>query len=72
MLLVAMTTVGYGDLYPVSTLGRSALFVVAVTGIVGMGVLQFLTDGGMAMLPSEQRVIAYYETRGDNFIVLAQ
>ena len=43
--LVTMTTVGYGDLYPVTSLGRLFAAIQIVSGIFGFGaVISYLND----------------------------
>lgn len=42
---VTITTVGYGDLYPVTTIGRIFASILIITGIFGFGaVISYLND----------------------------
>ena len=64
MLIVAMTTVGYGDIYPVTILGRLAVAMVSLVGILFIAIFCFLASQALILSRTEKRVLAYYESKG--------
>ena len=69
MLLVTMTTVGYGDFTPSSYLGRTLVALAAVVGIFLMALCISLVNEYLTLTQREKRILAYTDNQGKiNFL----
>lgn len=55
-MLVTMTTVGYGDYYPVTNLGRLIIIICALSGIVLVSLIIISLQSSLKMDANEQKV----------------
>ena len=68
MLVITMTTVGFGDYTPQTFLGRVAVGLVAMVGIFLMALFITLVNEALMLLKREKRILAYVETQGRNLL----
>ena len=57
MMVVTMTTVGYGDIYPVTYLGRAFAIVACLCAIVMLSLMVLGVTTWLGLEPHEQRVV---------------
>ena len=55
-LIVTITTIGFGDYYPVTNIGRIITVFVALLGNINISILIYTTQVGFTLSPSEQKV----------------
>ena len=65
MLIVTMTTVGFGDFVPKSTTARAFTTVIAVIGIFLMALCISLVHESLQLTQQEKRILAYTENTGE-------
>ena len=64
MLIVTMTTVGFGDFVPRTLIARSFTAIIAVIGIFLMALCISLVHESLQLTQQEKRVLAYVENTG--------
>ena len=64
MLIVTMTTVGFGDFVPRTLMARSFVAVIAVIGIFLMALCISLVHESLQLTQQEKRILAYVESTG--------
>jgi hypothetical protein len=52
-----MTTVGYGDVYAVTTFGRITSLIIAITGTIMISLLVATMSTKLQLLPHETKVL---------------
>ena len=57
LTIITMTTVGYGDVYAVTTFGRLTTFVIAITGTLIVALLVATMSEQLKLVPEETRVL---------------
>lgn len=65
MLIVTMTTVGFGDLVPQSLTARAFTAIIAVIGIFLMALCISLVHESLQLTQQEKRILAYTENTGE-------
>ena len=65
MLIVTMTTVGFGDFVPKSLTARAFTTVIAVIGIFLMALCISLVHESLQLTQQEKRILAYTENTGE-------
>jgi hypothetical protein len=55
--MITMTTVGYGDVYAVTTCGRITSLVIALTGTLMIAVLVSTVSNNLQLKPHEVKVL---------------
>ena len=65
MLIVTMTTVGFGDFVPSSVTARAFIAVIAVIGIFLMALCISLVHESLQLTQQEKRILAYVENTGE-------
>ena len=64
--MVTLTTVGYGDVYPITTSGKAFTFVVLMCGVGIIAVPAGLVSAALAQVRrDEERAREREETNGD-------
>lgn len=66
MLIVTMTTVGFGDFAPKSITARAFTTVIAVIGIFLMALCISLVHESLQLTQQEKRILAYTENTGES------
>ena len=66
MLFCVVSTVGYGDMYPTSLLGRSTVILISFVGVLFVGLFVFITNQSLIMDNKEKRLIANFEDTGES------
>ena len=66
MLIVTMTTVGFGDFVPRSVTARAFIAVIAVIGIFLMALCISLVHESLQLTQQEKRILACLETSGES------
>lgn len=64
MLIITMTTVGFGDLTPKTMLGRFCVGITAIVGIFLMALFISLVNEALMLQRREKRILAYVENQG--------
>ena len=64
MLVVTMTTVGFGDFVPKTVAGRIFVACAAVAGIFLMALCISLVHESLQLTQQEKRILAYVENSG--------
>ena len=70
MLIVTMTTVGFGDFAPKSITARAFTTVIAVIGIFLMALCISLVHESLQLTQQEKRILAYTENTGESEVAL--
>ena len=66
MLIITMTTVGFGDLTPKTMMGRFCVGITAIVGIFLMALFISLVNEALMLQRREKRILAYVENQGAN------
>lgn len=64
MLVITMTTVGFGDFTPSTLLGRLAVGFASMIGIFLMALFISLVNEALMLKRREKRILAYVENQG--------
>jgi hypothetical protein len=64
MVIVTMTTLGYGDVVPVTLVGRLIAGLMSVLGIFLMALLISVIHETLQLSQSEKRILAHLENAG--------
>ena len=64
MVVVTMTTLGYGDVVPVTLIGRLIVGLMSVLGILLMALLVSVVNDTLQLSQSEKRILAHLENAG--------
>ena len=64
MVIVTMTTLGYGDVVPVTLIGRFVAGLMSVLGIFLMALLISVIHETLQLSQSEKRILAHLENAG--------
>eukprot|EP00164_Ancoracysta_twista_P004299 GFYU01005791.1.p1 GENE.GFYU01005791.1~~GFYU01005791.1.p1 ORF type:complete len:593 (-),score=134.40 GFYU01005791.1:103-1881(-) len=65
LALVTMTTVGYGDYSPLTTLGRLTAVVAAVCGLVLTAIVITIIHRNISLNPLETQVVSFVESNSE-------
>ena len=65
MVVVTMTTLGYGDVVPVTFFGRLITGMMSVLGIFLMALLISVIHETLQLSQSEKRILAHLENAGN-------
>ena len=65
MLVITMTTVGFGDFTPNTLLGRIAVGFASMIGIFLMALFISLVNEALMLKRREKRILAYVENQGE-------
>lgn len=60
-ILVTMTTVGYGDFYPLTNMGRAVLIMTAFLGSILISLLTIITGSKLTLSDTEQTIFDFSE-----------
>ena len=69
MLVITMTTVGFGDLTPKSFLGRGIVGVTSIVGIFLLALFISLSSELLMLDRRQKRMISYVKQQGVKFAV---
>lgn len=58
-ILVTMTTVGYGDFYPSTNLGRLVLIMTAFSGAILISIMALITGSKLSLSETEQKIFDF-------------
>ena len=58
-VLVTMTTVGYGDFYPLTNLGRLISILIAIFGSILISLMTVITQSKIQLSPTEEKVFEF-------------
>lgn len=64
MVVVTMTTLGYGDVVPVTLIGRLIVGLMSVLGILLMALLVSVVNDTLQLSQNEKRILAHLENAG--------
>ena len=64
MVIVTMTTLGYGDVVPVTLIGRLIAGLMSILGIFLMALLISVIHETLQLSQSEKRILAHLENAG--------
>ena len=64
MVIVTMTTLGYGDVVPVTLIGRFVAGLMSVLGIFLMALLISVIHETLQLSQTEKRILAHLENTG--------
>ena len=65
MLIVTMTTVGFGDLTPSTSFGRFIIGMAAILGIFLMALFITLVNEALMLTKGEKRILAHVRKHGE-------
>ena len=64
MIIITMTTVGFGDLTPKTMMGRLCIGLAAIIGIFLMALFISLVNETLMLHRREKRILSYVENQG--------
>eukprot|EP00756_Hemistasia_phaeocysticola_P014471 Hpha_TRINITY_DN15338_c1_g3::TRINITY_DN15338_c1_g3_i2::g.89130::m.89130 len=62
-MFISYTTIGYGDMYPISALGRAATVVWGLIGLILVQVLTAICTLKLAPTPAEAEILSFLDRR---------
>uniref|UniRef100_A0A7S3DLM2 Potassium channel domain-containing protein n=1 Tax=Palpitomonas bilix TaxID=652834 RepID=A0A7S3DLM2_9EUKA len=63
LILVTMTTVGYGDVFPRTIMGRSLMFIVAIQGLLLSALLIAMLSSKLAFSRQQKKFVWFIESQ---------